>query len=87
MENVDKICPICRKHSITLPNGVCPVCYDKVKTQADWNTTEWGKIEKSWNWCNYSVGKVYLRWNRRWRPTSMASTSNMFYARYGRAFG
>lgn len=44
MENVDKICPICRKHSITLPNGVCPVCYDKVKTQADWNTTEWGKI-------------------------------------------
>ena len=45
MENVDKICPICRKHPITLPNGVCSVCYDKVKTQADWNTTEWGKIE------------------------------------------
>ena len=45
MENVDKICPICRKHSITLPNGVYPVCYDKVKTQADQNTTEWGKIE------------------------------------------
>ena len=45
MENVDKICPICRKHPIALPNGVCSVCYNKVKTQADWNTTEWGKIE------------------------------------------
>ena len=45
MENVDKICPICRKHPITLPNGVCSVCYNKVKTQADWNTAEWGKIE------------------------------------------
>ena len=45
MENVDKICPICSKHPIALPNGVCSVCYNKVKTQADWNTTEWGKIE------------------------------------------
>nr|WP_304960173.1 hypothetical protein [uncultured Duncaniella sp.] len=47
MENVNNICPICRKHSITPPNEVCSVCYDKVKTQADWNTTEWSKIENN----------------------------------------
>ena len=86
MENVDKICPICRKHPITLPNGVCSVCYDKVKTQADWNTTEWGKIE------NHGLDAIivlakYILDEIEEQPTSMASTSNMFYARYGRAFG
>lgn len=47
MENVNKICPICRQHPITLPNEVCSVCYNKVKTQTDWNIAEWSKIENN----------------------------------------
>lgn len=31
MENVYKICPVCKHHPIALPNEVCSVCYNKVK--------------------------------------------------------
>ena len=60
MENVDKICPICRKHPITLPNGVCSVCYDKVKTQADWILPN-GVNRNHGLDAIIVLGKVYLR--------------------------
>lgn len=87
MENVDKICPICRKHPITLPNGVCSVCYDKVKTQADWNTTEWGKIENHGLdaiivLAKYILDEIEDDNQHQWHQRRIC-----FMQDYGRAFG
>lgn len=35
MENIYKICPVCKQHPIAPPNEVCSACYNKVKRDSN----------------------------------------------------